>query len=79
MSSLRPRRYGSLPGNSALHQSHWKAYSRRNQTRREHLLELQAALQLRPLTVADYRPAVLALVDLAMQTDKGLILAQALM
>ncbi|RAR27210.1 Tn3 family transposase, partial [Pseudomonas sp. MDMC224] len=45
----------------------------------EHLLELQAALQLRPLTVADYHPAVLALVDLAMQTDKGFVLAQALL
>lgn len=56
----------------------WKEYARRAQTRREHLLELQAVLNLRPLTVADYRPAVLALVDLAMQTDKGLVLAQAL-
>jgi len=56
----------------------WKEYARRDQTRREHLLELQAALNLRPLVVADYRPAILALVDLAMQTDKGLVLAQAL-
>jgi hypothetical protein len=44
----------------------WADYAKRDQTRREHLLELQAALQLRPLTVPDYRPAVLALVDLAM-------------
>ncbi|MBB5429006.1 TnpA family transposase [Paraburkholderia atlantica] len=56
----------------------WTEYAKRDQTRREHLLELQSALQLRLLTVQDYRPAVQALVDLAMQTDKGLVLAQAL-
>ena len=56
----------------------WREYARRDQTRREHLLELQVALNLRLLTVADYRPAILALVDPAMQTDKGLVLAQAL-
>ncbi|WP_028215621.1 Tn3 family transposase, partial [Paraburkholderia mimosarum] len=56
----------------------WKEYARRDQTRREHIIELQAALQLRLLTVDDYRPAVQALVDLATQTDKGLVLAQAL-
>ncbi|CAB3774641.1 Tn3 family transposase [Paraburkholderia humisilvae] len=59
--------------------THWDSYAQRDQTRREHLLELQAALQVRQLTVADYRPAVQALVDLAMQTDKGLVLAQALL
>ncbi|EEE07280.1 Tn3 family transposase [Burkholderia multivorans] len=56
----------------------WTAYGQRDQTRREHAIELQSALQLRPLTVANYRAAVQSLVDLAMQTDKGIVLAQAL-
>ncbi|AJZ56902.1 tn3 transposase DDE domain protein [Paraburkholderia fungorum] len=68
-----------VAGQLGIAPSHWEAYAQRDQTRREHLLELQAALQLRPLTVADYHPAVLALVDLAMQTDKGFVLAQALL
>ena len=35
--------------------------------------------QLRLLTVADYRQAVQALVDLALQTDNGIVLDQALL
>jgi hypothetical protein len=43
------------------------------------VIELQAAVQMRLFTVSDYRPAVQTLVDLAMQTDKGIVLAQALL
>ncbi|MBP0633660.1 Tn3 family transposase [Cupriavidus sp. AcVe19-1a] len=58
--------------------SHWEDYGRRDKTRREHQAELQAVLQMRAFTMADYRAAVQALVELAQQTDKGIILATAL-
>lgn len=58
--------------------SHWPDYGRRDQTRREHQAELQAVLQVRPFTMADYRAAVQSLSDLAQQTDKGIVLATAL-
>ncbi|CAG9187699.1 hypothetical protein LMG23994_07144 [Cupriavidus pinatubonensis] len=56
----------------------WKDYGRRDQTRREHQGELQAVLRMRPFTKADYRAAVQSLSELAQQTDKGIILATAL-
>jgi hypothetical protein len=37
----------------------WPQYAQRPETRREHLLELQAWLKLTPFTVADYRHFVL--------------------
>ncbi len=58
--------------------SHWADYGRRDKTRREHQAELQAVLQVRAFTMADYRTAVQALVELAQQTDKGIILVMAL-
>ena len=68
-----------IAGQLGIAPTHWEEYGQRDQTRREHVLELQAALQMRLFTVADYRPAVQSLVDLAMQTDKGVVLAQALL
>ncbi|VBB16484.1 Transposase and inactivated derivatives, TnpA family [Burkholderia stabilis] len=56
----------------------WEAYGQRDQTHREHVIELQSGLQARPLAVANYRSAVRSLVDLAMQTDKGIVLAHTL-
>lgn len=44
-------------------------YSRRDQTRREHLAELQEILSCRTVTVADYRVLATALMPAAMQTD----------
>jgi TnpA family transposase len=56
----------------------WNEYGRRDQTRREHLLELQAWLKLTPFAVADYRHFVRQLAELAQQTDRGIVLAEAL-
>lgn len=56
----------------------WLAYGHREQTRREHLLELQAAFGFQPFTGHHYREAVLWLMEVALQTDKGVVLVQAL-
>ncbi len=56
----------------------WAEYGRRDQTRWEHLAELQAIFGFRPFTRRHYRPAVHSLDDLAWRTDKGLVLAAAL-
>ncbi len=54
----------------------WPQYAQRPETRREHLLELQAWLKLTPFAVADYRHFVHQLADLAQQTDRGIVLAE---
>ena len=56
----------------------WPQYANRAETRREHLGELQAWLNLTPFSVADYRRFVHQLTELARQTDRGFMLAQAL-
>lgn len=57
----------------------WQDYGRRDQTRREHLVELQAAFGFQPFTtLSHYRAAVHSLDDLARQTDKGIVLAREL-
>ena len=56
----------------------WDEYGRRDQTRREHLVELQAVFGFRSFTMRHYRRAVHDLDDLAWQTDKGIALAGAL-
>lgn len=57
----------------------WADYGQREQTRREHLVELQADLGLRTFTtLSHYRAAVHSLAGLALQTDKGIVLAHAL-
>lgn len=53
----------------------WPKYSERDTTRREHLQELRAYLALTPFRLSDFRFLVRSLTDLAMQTDKGLVLA----
>ncbi len=53
----------------------WPQYAEREETRREHLLELRAYLGVEPFGLAHYRQAVHATTDLALQTDKGLVLA----
>jgi hypothetical protein len=55
----------------------WDEYGQREQTRREHLLELQTVFGFRPFTMSHYRQAVHTLTELAMQTDKGIVLASA--
>jgi hypothetical protein len=56
----------------------WADYGRRAETRREHLLELQSIFGFQPFTAQHYRPAVQSLGELAWQTDKGIVLAMAL-
>ena len=53
----------------------WPQYAAREETRREHLLELRAYLGVEPFGLTHYRQAVLATTELALQTDKGIVLA----
>ena len=56
----------------------WPQYAQRPETRREHLAELQAWLNLSPFTLTDFRHLVHQLAELAQQTDRGIVIAQAL-
>jgi hypothetical protein len=56
----------------------WNKYGHREQTRREHLLELQGWLKLIPFGIAEYRQIVYQLAELAQQTDRGIVLVEAL-
>ena len=56
----------------------WSQYAQRSVTRREHLAELQAWLNLTPFSLADYRRFVHQLAELAQQTDRGIVLAETL-
>ncbi len=56
----------------------WDEYGQREQTRREHLVELQAVFGFKPFTMSHYRQAVHTLTELALQTDKGIVLASTL-
>lgn len=53
----------------------WEEYGQREQTRREHLLELQAAYQYRLFGINDYQDALNLVTKTALQTDKGIVLA----
>ena len=53
----------------------WPQYAEREETRREHLLELRAYLGMQPFGLAHFRQAVHAATELALQTDKGIVLA----
>lgn len=52
----------------------WSQYAERETTRREHLLELRAYLNMEHFGLAHYRQAVNTATELALQTDKGLVL-----
>jgi len=56
----------------------WDEYGQREQTRREHLVELQTVFGFKPFTMSHYRQIVHALTELALQTDKGIVVAGAL-
>jgi hypothetical protein len=56
----------------------WPQYAQRPETRREHLAEIQAWLNLTPFSIGDYRRFVHQLAELAQQTDRGIVLAEAL-
>jgi len=57
---------------------HWEAYGRREQTRREHLAELQSIFGFISFGVSNYRKAAQILDEIARGTGKGIILATAL-
>ena len=56
----------------------WPQYAKRPETRREHLAELQAWLNLTTFSAADHRRFVEQLAGPAQQTDRGIVLAEAL-
>ena len=56
----------------------WGGYGQREQTRRKHPVELQAAYGYRPFSASHARKAIPMLTALALQTDKGFVLARAL-
>jgi hypothetical protein len=57
----------------------WPQYAEREETRREHLLELRAYLGMEPFGLAHYRQTVHATTELALQTDKGIVLASSVL
>jgi uncharacterized protein DUF4158 len=63
----------------SLDAAHFGDYAERDQTRREHVLEIQAALELRPLTRAMYRELAAWLLPMALATDHGLTLVASLL
>jgi Domain of unknown function (DUF4158) len=56
----------------------WAEYALRDETRREHALELQTAFGYRPFTAGEYRQQRGTLTELALQTNKGVVIAQQL-
>jgi Domain of unknown function (DUF4158) len=56
----------------------WARYPRRAETRREHRHELYTWLGLTPFGVRQFRTSVQQLTELAAQTDRGMVLATAL-
>ncbi len=56
----------------------WSEYAQRDETRREHALELQAAFGYRPFTAGEYRKQRGMLTELALQTNKGVVIAEQL-
>lgn len=57
----------------------WAQYAEREETRREHLLELRAYMGCEPFGLSHYRQALHAATDLALQTDKGVVLANSVL
>jgi TnpA family transposase len=55
----------------------WADYGDRDQTRREHLVELQAVFGFKPFTANHHRQTVEDLAETALQTDNGVVLAGA--
>jgi TnpA family transposase len=56
----------------------WSRYAQRDETRRDHLVEVQAFLGLAPFGLQHSRDFVERLTELALQTDRGIVLATAL-
>jgi hypothetical protein len=56
----------------------WAEYAGREETRRDHLSELRTLLVLKPFGLKEFRHFARWLTDLALQTDKGSVLATSL-
>jgi TnpA family transposase len=56
----------------------WFEYGQRDTTRREHILELRALFGFQSFAKQHYQPSINGLEELALQTDKGFVLAKAL-
>lgn len=56
----------------------WSDYAHRLQTRREHLIELRRVFGFQTFALRHYNEALRHLEDVAAQTDKGIVLASAL-
>jgi TnpA family transposase len=52
----------------------WEEYAQRDETRREHLLELQAHYGIRSFTLGQYRSLAAWLLSAALQTSRGVAL-----
>jgi len=59
--------------------SSWESYARRDETRREHLHELQTLYGYKPFTLRTYRALAAWLLPLAFQTNKGMVLVAQLL
>jgi TnpA family transposase len=55
--------------------SNWPQYAERQETRREHLLELRSYMKLKHFGLADFKHVVSAVSAVALQNDKGIVLA----
>lgn len=57
----------------------WPLYAQREETRREHLLELRSYLGMKPFGQTEYKRAVLLATDISLQTDKGIVLVNGML
>lgn len=57
----------------------WSQYAERGTTRREHMLELRAYLGMEAFGLTHYRQVLQATTELALQTDKGIVLANSML
>lgn len=57
-------------------ESCWSKYAQRQETRREHLQILRVYLGLSSFSLGTFRTSLKVLTDVALQTDKGMVLAQ---
>ncbi len=57
----------------------WPQYAEREETRREHLLELRAYLGMESFSLEHYRQCIHATAELALQTNKGIMLASSVL
>lgn len=70
---------GSIAQQLGIDPGVWSEYGQRDQTRREHLVELRSVFGFTPFTTAShYRPTVRSLETVAWHTDKGSVLANTL-